>query len=62
MNERVAAGAWVQIRATVLRPEEPNFFPQAVAYGNNSALMAGWVEGGAFGIGGGMRLLLVTPG
>ena len=22
MNERVAAGAWVQIRATVLRPEE----------------------------------------
>ena len=47
---------------TVLQPEEPNFFPQAVAYGNNSALMAGWVEGDFFGIGGGMQLLLVTAG
>ncbi|NND01952.1 MAG: hypothetical protein HKN91_04130 [Acidimicrobiia bacterium] len=47
---------------TLLQPEEPNFFPQAVAYGNNSALMAGWVEGDFFGIGGGMQLLLVTAG
>ena len=47
---------------TVLRPEEPDFYPQTVAFGNNSALMAGWVEGGVFGIGGGMQLLLVTAG
>ncbi len=50
------------INWTILQPEEPNFYPQAVAYGNNSALMAGWVEGDFFGVGGGMRLLLVTAG
>lgn len=47
-----------------LQPEEANFYPQAIAFGNNAALMAGWAEGGDFiGFGGGgMRLLLVTAG
>lgn len=47
---------------TVLQPEEPNFYPHTVAYGNNSALMAGWIEGDFFGVGGGVQLLLVTAG
>ena len=47
---------------SVLQPEEPNFYPHAVAFGNNSALMAGWVEGEFFGVGSGIQLLLVTAG
>ena len=44
-----------------LAVDEPGFYPQALAYGNNSVLMFGWSEGGVLGAGGGPRLLLVTP-
>ena len=44
-----------------LEVDEPGFFPQSLAYGNNSVLMFGWSDGGVFGAGGGPRLLLVTP-
>jgi len=49
---------------TSLSPEDQSFYPQSVAYGNNSILLMGWSEGGGllgFG-GGGPQLFLVRPG
>ena len=49
---------------TSLAPEDQNFFPQSIAYGNDSLLLMGWSDGGGllgFG-GGGPQLFLVRPG
>jgi hypothetical protein len=49
---------------TSLAPEDPTFYPQSVAYGNESLLLVGWSDGGGllgFG-GGGLQMLLVRPG
>ncbi|MCP3973492.1 MAG: hypothetical protein GY720_03250 [bacterium] len=49
---------------TTIPSEDPNFYPQSLAYGNNSILLFGWSEGdGFFGIGGGgQRLILIQSG
>jgi len=46
-----------------LQPEDPGFYPQSVAYGNNIVLLIGWSEANFPGFGGGgQRLVRVSPG
>lgn len=49
---------------TAIETQDPNFYPQSIAYGNNSILLVGWSEGEAiFGFGGGgQQLILVEAG
>lgn len=49
---------------TSIASEDPDFYPQSIAYGNDSILLFGWSEGdGFFGFGGGgQRLILIEEG